>query len=68
MHYLLNLEKFKIYIKIHTNIARTCFDLQPSFRELVLNLAKVILMLKRSVKLRHYMLFGDVAACCHITK
>jgi len=21
MHYLLNLEKFKIYIKIHTNIA-----------------------------------------------
>ena len=32
-------------------------------RELVLNLAKVIFMLKHSVKLRHYMLFGDVAAC-----
>jgi len=32
-------------------------------RELVLNLAKVILMLKHSVKLRRYMLFGDVAAC-----
>ena len=24
MQYLLNLEKFKIYIKIHTNIAPTC--------------------------------------------
>jgi len=29
--------------------------------ELVLNLAKV--MLKHSVQLRRYMLFGDVAAC-----
>jgi len=36
-------------------------------REPVLNLAKVIFMLKHSVKLRHYMLFGDVVAC-HITK
>ena len=32
-------------------------------RELVLNLAKVIFMLKHSVKLRRYMLFGDVTAC-----
>ena len=32
-------------------------------RELVLNLAKVVFMLKHSVKLRLYMLFGDVAAC-----
>jgi hypothetical protein len=32
-------------------------------RELVLSLAKVIFILKDSVKLRHYMLFGDVAAC-----
>jgi hypothetical protein len=32
-------------------------------RELVLNLAKVIFILKRSVKLRRYMLFGNVAAC-----
>jgi hypothetical protein len=31
-------------------------------RELVLNLAKVIFMLKHSVKLRRYILFGDVAA------
>ena len=30
MHYLLNLQKFKIYIKIHTNIAPTCFGLRPS--------------------------------------
>ena len=34
-------------------------------RELVLNLAKVIFMLKHSVELGRYMLFGDVAACCH---
>ena len=27
---LLNLEKFKIHIKIHINIAPTCFGLQPS--------------------------------------
>jgi len=32
-------------------------------RELVLNLAKVIFMLKHSVKLSFYMLFCDVAAC-----
>ena len=32
-------------------------------KELVLNLAKVICMLKHSVRLRRYMLFGDVAAC-----
>ena len=32
-------------------------------REHVLNLAKFIFMLKRSIKLRRYMLFGDVAVC-----
>jgi hypothetical protein len=32
-------------------------------RELLLNLAKVIFMLKHSVKSRRYMLFGNVAAC-----
>jgi hypothetical protein len=32
-------------------------------RELALNLAKVIFMLKHSVKLRRFMLFGDVTAC-----
>jgi len=36
-------------------------------RELALNLAKVIFMLKHSVKLRHYLLRGCVAACCHTT-
>ena len=30
MHFLLNLEKFKIYIKIHIIIAPTCFCLRPS--------------------------------------
>ena len=35
-------------------------------RELALNLAKVIFMLKHSVKLRRYLLYGCVAACCHI--
>ena len=33
--------------------------------ELALNLAKVIFMLKHSVKLRRYLLSGCVAACCH---
>jgi hypothetical protein len=32
-------------------------------RELALSLAKVIFMLKQSVKLRRYVLCGDVAAC-----
>ena len=32
-------------------------------RELVLNLTKVIFMLKHSVKLRRSKLFGDMAAC-----
>ena len=36
-------------------------------RELALNLAKVILMLKHSVKLLSYLLCGYVAACCHTT-
>ena len=39
------------------------FRSMPVIRELVLSLAKVIFMLKHSVKLRRYMLFGDVAAC-----
>ena len=36
--------------------------------ELALNLAKVIFILKHSVKLRRYLLLGCVAAtCCHKT-
>jgi len=34
-------------------------------RELALNLAKVIFILKHSVKLSRYLLCGCVAACCH---
>ena len=36
-------------------------------RELALNLAKVIFMLKHSVKLSRYLFCGFVAACCHTT-
>ena len=36
-------------------------------RELALNLAKIIFMLKHSVKLYRYVLCGCVAACCHTT-
>ena len=36
-------------------------------RELALNLAKVIFMLKHSFKLYSYLLYGCVAACCHTT-
>jgi len=39
------------------------FPSTTTIKELVLNLAKVIFMLKHSVKLRSYMLFGDVATC-----
>ena len=40
---LLDLEKIKIYIKIHINIAPTCFGLSTILRELVQCLAKFIL-------------------------
>jgi hypothetical protein len=40
---LLNLEEFKIYFKIHINIAPTCFGLRPSSGSLNWSLAKVIL-------------------------
>ena len=43
------------------------FQSTTIIRELVPNLAEVVFMLKHSVKLRRYMLFGDVT-CCHITK
>ena len=36
-------------------------------RDLALNLAKFIFMLKHSVKLLRYLLCGCVAACCHTT-
>jgi len=37
-------------------------------RELALNLAKVIFLLKHSVKLRRYLLCGCVAACCTVDR
>ena len=39
------------------------FQYSTIIRELALNLAKVIFMLKHSVKLRRYLLCGCVAAC-----
>jgi len=44
MHFFI-FKNIKIYIKIHINIAPTCFVLRPFIRELALNLVKVIFML-----------------------
>jgi hypothetical protein len=46
MHYLLNLERFKIYTKIHTKYHSYMFRSTTIFRELVVSLAKVIFILK----------------------
>ena len=43
-------------------MAPTCFGLRPSSGSLQLSLAKVMLILKHSVKLRRYLLCGGVAA------
>jgi hypothetical protein len=42
MHYLLILEKLKIYTKIHKKYRSYTFRSTTIFRELVLNLAKVV--------------------------
>jgi len=47
-------------------MAPTCFGLRPSSGSLQLSLAKVILILKRSVKVRHYLLCGGVPACLNM--
>jgi len=44
MHYLLHLEKFKIYIKIRTNISPTSFGLRPSSRSLYWTWLKLYLL------------------------
>ena len=44
-------------------MAPTCFGLRPSSRSLQLSLAKVILILKHSVRLLRNLLCGSVAAC-----
>jgi len=43
------------------------FRYSTIIRDPALNLAKVIFMLKYTVKLCHYLLRGCVAACCHTT-
>ena len=43
------------------------FRFSTIIRELALNLAKVMFMLKHSVKLLQYLLCCCVAACCHTT-
>ena len=62
IHFFKFKKHIKIYIKIHINIAPTCFGLRSSSGSL-LNLAKVILILEHSVKLRRYLLCGGVATC-----
>ena len=44
-------------------MAPICFGLRPSSGSLQLSLAKVILILKHSVRLRRNLLCGGVAAC-----
>jgi len=63
MHFLLNLEKFKIYIKIYIILRSYKFRSSTILKELVQNLDKIIFLLKHSVKLRRFILCGDVAAC-----
>ena len=66
MPYLLNLEKFLNLLENTHKYRSYMFGSTTIIRELVLNLAKVTFMLKHSVKLRRYMLFGDVAACYRV--
>jgi hypothetical protein len=44
-------------------MAPTCFGLRPLSGSLQLSLAKVVLILKHSVRLRRNLLCGGVAAC-----
>jgi hypothetical protein len=60
MKYLLNLETFKMYIKIHTKYRSNMFRSTTIIRELVMNLAKVTFILKHSVKLRRCMLVSEL--------
>jgi hypothetical protein len=58
MQYLLNLERCKIYIKTDIKYRSYMFRSSTIIRELVLSLAKVMFILKRSVKLRRFMLYA----------
>jgi hypothetical protein len=62
MHFLLNLEKFKIYIKIHIKVAPSCFGLRPSSGSLYWAWQNYIRTLG---KIRRYILCGGGAACLH---
>ena len=57
LKFTLNTHKYRSYI----------FRSSAIIRELALNLAKVMFMLKHSVKLGRYLLCGCVAARCHTT-
>ena len=59
---LLNLEKSNLLQNTH-NYRSYMFRSSTIIRELVQSLAKVIFLLKTSVKLCHCILCGDVAAC-----
>jgi hypothetical protein len=62
MHFISVLENNKIYIKIYTETAPTCFGLQPSSGRLPMSLAKVTFI--KSVKVCRYGPCGCVAECC----
>ena len=49
---------------MHLKYRSYVFRYSTIIRELALNLAKVTFTLKRSVKLRRYLLCGCVTACC----
>ena len=62
MHFLLTFEMLNLHENTH-NYRSYMFRSSTILRELVQSLAKVTLPLKHSVKLRHCILCGDVAAC-----
>ena len=61
MHFISVLENIKIYIKTYIKIAPTCFGLRPSSGSLRMSLAEVTFI--KLVKVRHYGLYGCLAAC-----
>ena len=55
MHFYKFKEQVKVYIKIHIKYRSYMFRSSTIIKELALNLAKVIFMLKHSVNLRRYL-------------
>jgi hypothetical protein len=62
MHFLLYFKNLNLYENTH-NYRSYIFRSSTILRELVQSLAKVTLLSKHSVKLRHCILCGDVATC-----